>query len=364
MSRRFALKRLTASDLTFFQWHHDHLNAGNQKAINLNADVFAEQLFPRLHPGSHKIGLSLIGPGNTSPLRMTRKILKRPGYKNWRLNGETVDKEPDRFQVLRADDYALMMFDGEHEPEDLTIVLVAKALDADSHLHRALARLIPATGRKSMIALSPSDVQAIAEEGRLAADHFMRVLVVDEDLIEAAAGIDTSVRQVLSRRGRHARIDKETLQKARAQGEATGELGESLVDLYLDDAKRTRKIVSYTWLARINAISPMDFEASSVDGGTESIEVKTTTGEFKRPFHVAMSELREAAYGDRVYRIYRVFQASAKGAKLRVSGDFGLLARTILESMTRLPAGVLPDGVTIEPRLLSYGKVIRLKPGE
>jgi len=364
VSRRFALKRLTASDLTFFQWHYDNENAGNQKAINLNADVFAEQLFPRLDAGAYKVGLTLIGPGSVPPLRMTRKILKNPAYKNWRLNGETVDKEQARFQVLQPNDYALMIFEGEREPEDLSIVFVAKAEPADTHLHRALTRLIPARGRKSMVALSATDVQSIAEEGRVAADHFLRVLVIDEDLIDAAGGIDTAVQRFLTRVGRQARIDKETLQKARAQGEATGDLGESLVDIHLDAERQSGQIASYTWLARINAISPMDFESTDAAGMTESIEVKTTSGDFERPFHVALSELREAVTGERVYRIYRVYSASAKGAKLRISGDFRPLARTILELFETLPAGVAPDGVTIEPRLLSFGKVISLHPGE
>ena len=48
MSRKLALKRLTASDLTFFEWHFRNHNAGNQKAINLNADVFVEELFRAL----------------------------------------------------------------------------------------------------------------------------------------------------------------------------------------------------------------------------------------------------------------------------------------------------------------------------
>ena len=44
MVDRIVLKRLTASDLTFFKSLFRTLSAGNQKAINLNADVFVEQL--------------------------------------------------------------------------------------------------------------------------------------------------------------------------------------------------------------------------------------------------------------------------------------------------------------------------------
>jgi len=40
MTTRLALKRLTDSDLTIFETLFRKLAAGNQKAINLNADVF------------------------------------------------------------------------------------------------------------------------------------------------------------------------------------------------------------------------------------------------------------------------------------------------------------------------------------
>ena len=55
MMDKLALKRLTASDLTFFEWHFKNRNVGNQKAINLNADVFSDQLYPALenhYPGT------------------------------------------------------------------------------------------------------------------------------------------------------------------------------------------------------------------------------------------------------------------------------------------------------------------------
>jgi len=45
---KLSIKRLTRSDLTFFRWQHEHQDAGNQKAINLNRDVFVSELFPAL----------------------------------------------------------------------------------------------------------------------------------------------------------------------------------------------------------------------------------------------------------------------------------------------------------------------------
>lgn len=364
MSRRFAVKRLTASDLTFFQWHYANQNAGNQKAINLNADVFAEQLFPGLDSGSYKVGLTLIGPGEVAPLKITRKILKNPAYKNWRLNGETVDKEEERFRILQAGDYAVMVFEGEQVPVDLDIVFVARSLPSDDALCKAIERFIPPIGRQSMKALTAIDIQALAEDGNLYSNHFLRTLVIDNDLIEAAQGMDSASQRFITRVGRKVRIDKETLQKARAQGEAIGELGESLVDIYLERRLQTKQLKSFVWLAKINAISPMDFEATSASGDTESVEVKTTSGEFERPFHVSLSELREAVTGKRVYRIYRVYDASREGALMRISNDFRPLAQSILTAFQHLPEGVAPDSVTVAPRLLSFGKEVKLNPGE
>src|SRR5579859_7499939 len=93
---RLALKKLTASDLTLFEWHFQNRNAGNQKAINLNADVFVDRLFPGLPEVSRDFGgrlpidLFLYGPGMASELNLQRKIIKLGEYKNWRLDGETI----------------------------------------------------------------------------------------------------------------------------------------------------------------------------------------------------------------------------------------------------------------------------------
>ena len=44
MSQKLAIKRLTASDLTFFEWHYRRTPAVRQKAINLNAVIFWDGL--------------------------------------------------------------------------------------------------------------------------------------------------------------------------------------------------------------------------------------------------------------------------------------------------------------------------------
>ena len=82
MIDKLALKRLTASDLTFFEWHFRNRNAGNQKAINLNADVFSDQLYPTLEvvirDRQNKLGIDLwiAGPAAAEPINLQRKIIK------------------------------------------------------------------------------------------------------------------------------------------------------------------------------------------------------------------------------------------------------------------------------------------------
>lgn len=43
---RFAIKRLSRSDLTFFEYQFRRQQAGNQKSINLNRNVFVEYHLP------------------------------------------------------------------------------------------------------------------------------------------------------------------------------------------------------------------------------------------------------------------------------------------------------------------------------
>ena len=143
MISKLGLKRLTASDLTFFEWHFRHRNAGNQKAINLNADVFRDQLYPSVdviaRDRQNKLGVDLwiAGPGAAKPVNLQRKIIKGPTYKNWRLDGEFIYNpadEPDRFNILVPGDIALFGFEGELAPNTVTLVLVANTAEQDKSI--------------------------------------------------------------------------------------------------------------------------------------------------------------------------------------------------------------------------------------
>ncbi len=156
MTAKFALKRLTASDLTFFEWHYRQGRAGNQKAINLNADVLTGQLYPGLDGMARRrrnrlgIDIWIVGPAAAPPVNLQRKIIKGSGYKNWRLDGELVGNPEDqleRFGVLRPQDLALFRFEGEESyPDTLTIVLFSRTEQEDRPVFRELDEMLGVVG--------------------------------------------------------------------------------------------------------------------------------------------------------------------------------------------------------------------------
>jgi hypothetical protein len=145
---KLALKRLTSSDLTYFQWHLDNNPAGKQKAINLSRNVFIDVLYPSLQNMVNysesnvriPIDLYIFGPALAGPYHLKRKIIKADSYKNWRLDGETIrspEGEPERFMVLKPGDIAVMAFEGDLYPRVLHIDFLAADLDVDRDLLKA-----------------------------------------------------------------------------------------------------------------------------------------------------------------------------------------------------------------------------------
>lgn len=108
---RFAIKKLTRSDLTLFDVQFRKQNAGNQKSVNLSRKVFVDVLFPgarsKASAGQVRFPceLRIFGPeGIVPPTIVQRKILAKTGtQKNWRLNGETVHADPDAPRADRFD---------------------------------------------------------------------------------------------------------------------------------------------------------------------------------------------------------------------------------------------------------------------
>ncbi len=359
MLTKLALKRLTASDLTFFEWHFKNRQAGNQKAINLNANVFTDQLYPALsalrRDRNNQLGIDLwiTGPGTAPPLNLQRKIVKGTSYKNWRLDGEFVhnpEGAPKRFNVLEPGDLAVFGFDGDLEPDTVTLLLVAQGVQEDTALFHGLHGLLK---DDSMIVLENDSLRGLCVSLTISQDHPVWQLVSDDDLVEAASGQAPALERLL-KRGRAAYLSPQALRKAKRAAEEIGQLGEELFDYYLRTRLSAQEISDYTWVSAVNAVAPYDFRVLA-GNSWEKFEVKTTSGSFNREYYLPLSELREMARKEGAYRIVRIYDASPDGAKARLSHELHAYGRSIIAALAGLPEGVTPNGVTIVPDALMFG---------
>lgn len=367
MPDRIALKRLTASDLTFFESLFRTVNAGNQKAINLNADVFVDELYPALPSLVPTLGdvipvsLTVLGPEGAPAYPISRAVTKRGGYKNWRLNGEFVrdpDDQPGRFNVLKANDLALMEFAGDPGPQRLTLLLIAAGSPVDAPLYAALNPLIPG-GRKTMVRITRAQIAAAA--AAVPGSHPVADLAADPELdaaLEDAA--QGGLKGTTTLRAKVAKaVSAATLAAAKAAAEKNGRDGEALAWIHLQKMKDAGAWTSVEWTARDNAVSPYDFRATDPGSAVIRIDAKSTAGEFERVVHMSAAELAAAAEGDR-YDLWRVYEIDDDGAKLRIAENIGPHAKKIVDALA-LPPGVSVDSVSIDPNVLSWGPEITIE---
>lgn len=360
MPDRIALKRLTASDLTFFESLFRKLDAGNQKAINLNADVFIERLYPAL-PGLVPtvgdvipVSLTILGPAGAEPHVISRAVTKREAYKNWRLNGEFVrdpDEEPGRFDVLKPGDIALLEFFGDPSPQRLTLLLVAAGSPLDAQLHTALDQFIPG-GRRTMVQVSREQIAAAA--AAVSAAHPIWQIATDpefEAALEDAVEGGLKGTEILKTKAKKT-VTASALAAAKAAAEKNGRDGEALAWVHLQRMKNAGAWSSIEWSSNANPISPFDFRATDPAGATVKIDAKSTAGEFERVIHMSMAELTDASSGDR-YDLWRVYRINDDGAKLRIAEGIGAFAKTIIEGLS-VPPGVTVDSVSIDPASLTW----------
>ena len=359
MKDKLALKRLTASDLTFFEWHFRNRNAGNQKAINLNADVFKERFYPLLNSffrnRQNKIGIDLwvSGPAATEPMNLQRKIIKGRTYKNWRLDGELIynpKEQPERFNILEAGDIALFAFDGEPELDTVTLVLVAHEAEADKTLFDKLDGVL--LGQR-MMAISADRLRVLCEENPPVSDiHPVWRLMSDADIAEAGfveVGLELApAMERLVKSPRPMALSRDEFREIKERGEEIGRVGEELVDFYLSSRGQEGEISEHEWVSDKNAISPYDF-LIRYKGKWGNLEVKSTTRNFGREYSLSRGELQEMASGDEFYRIARVYEITAEGAKMRISGDMCEFGKAIVEGSRNLPPGVKLDKAAITP---------------
>ena len=364
MPRRFALKRLTASDLTFFEWHFRNRNAGNQKAINLNADVFVDRLYPGLpdlvlaKSGRLPIDLYLYGPGLEPELNLQRKIIKFGSYKNWRLDGEFIydpATNPSRFHLLQPNDIVLFEFVGDVEPQALKSFFISQGATDDKTLHQSFAAKL---GTKGMISVSYSEVGDLIKQAAPNERHAIFELLLESDLEDAAqTGSQGLTRLYRRRSGR--RLSKIELAQALRRVEELGQIGEEFVNAYLERLRSETKLTSFQWESQDNAVSPYDFWYEE-QGRRSFLDVKATSGDFERNIHVSLPELQVMRDATESYYIYRVYGIGEATAKLRISQEMRAVADSILKILLALPEGVSSDGVSISPSSLKFGSEIAL----
>ncbi|WP_445502541.1 hypothetical protein [Microvirga sp. G4-2] len=363
MAERIAIKKLTASDCTLFEAVFRKIGAGNQKSINLNADVLTGQLYPNLSTAAAAsnneiaLAISLYGPSGKPAHKLSRKIIKNATYKNWRLNGEFIygpPSDPTRYDDIVPGDFAIMVFKGDVTPTGMDLIIVAQGSPEDAALHTALAALF---GNKSMIAVSSGDIAAAAATANAPDGHPIYVAAADPEmdaaLEDAAQGGEAGTTKLLkNKKGK--KVSPAEFAKSKAKTELTGQDGEGLVNAYLASLLASGKINSYTWASSENAISPFDFEIN--EAGTKTlIDAKATGGDFTNPIHLSLAEIVEAA-GETPYRIYRVFDLSENGGKLRISDDIRPLAQTLKDTHEKhIPKGVRVDSFSIAISALTWG---------
>lgn len=359
MSRKIALKRLTASDLTFFRWHFENSpTGGNQKSINLNRGVFIDQLYPALPAapqalsGRLPIDLYLYGPGLTGELNIQRKIIKGGSYKNWRLNGEFVEEQQTRFQPLAPDDFVLFEFIGEIVPDQARALFVGRAVAADLPLFNAMSTFLPAAPRAMRTVTVEQLADLIRSATGLAPDHPAHEFMLDADLEDAAQGGQQGVIRLRRRRARRT-ITLDDLRRARVRAEQNGERGEQFVNEHFDGRLASGAITSFTWTSLNDPLSPFDFEVNE-PAGNFRLDVKATDGEFDRRIHVSFSELLAMAEPGVRYDLYRVYNMDGETAALRIAPDMRTWAQGVLAVLGGLTAGVGVDGVSVDPRTLHF----------
>jgi hypothetical protein len=354
---KLAIKRLTASDLTIFKWQFDN-SPSNQKSINLNADVFVDQLYPTLantdpgRAGRLPLELFLYGPGYARAHNLTRKIIKGDSYKNWRLNGEYInnpDESPDRFNVLAPGDYAIIDFEGELFPNAARIVFVSAALPEDSRLHAGIRD----SGNNSMRSTTIAELHLIAIASGTPESHPVFELLLDSAIEDAALGGLAGTTKLLQRTtGR--KLTRAALDRARQLADDIGRLGEEVIDLYFATLVEKGSIERYDWVANENAISPFDFRIHETKDNSVKVEVKSTTGDFSQAFHVSIAQLLDMRDSSERFDLYRVYQLDEHRATVRVKRDMREFAARLLQVFESVPTGVTVDSISVRGESLTF----------
>lgn len=360
MTERIAVKRLSESDLMFFEPHFRANPVSNQKAINLNADVLATQFFPALaaldRGPNYKfpVDLTVAGPGGTTAAGYRRFVTL--SARNWRL--ETMIEEPagqqGRFAEIRRGDLAIMKFGGDKVPSSVDVVIVTKSLD--EAVFDQVVRQLTANFRRSMVAVTGSELVAWADSAAVGDDHPLRSLAdeetIDAAVIEATFGNDAARRRLRKKAGRP--MTETDLAAGRAAAEAIGREGEGLAWEHVLAMMAAGTVLEAKWTSKEDAAASWDFDVVLADGTKVRMDAKSTAGPHRNPIHMSGAEIGAAAEIVR-YDVIRISEIEPFGAKACIAQSINDLARRIVEKCAELPLGVLPDAFSIASKALSWG---------
>jgi hypothetical protein len=371
MPERIAIKVLTGSDLTFFDSIFKKKNiGGNQKSINLNADVFVSVLYPNIGAGSLgrdveiPVRVTVFGPLPGKAYKFARSIAKGKKYKNWRLNGAAVPDPEDelgKFDGLNPGDVAVIEFHGDAKPEAVSLVIISQRHDP-----RLLATLASETGggRQSMVAVSRRRLFELAESLKLSGDHPIRALLEDPELDglleEAQSGAEPAVRRLRERTGR--KVTKAEIEAARERAARVGSDGEALAHVLLMRMVRSGHLTRVVWASEENAAASWDFEIEEEGGKVIRLDAKSTTRTFEgSSFFLSAAEAAAASNPSIPYRILRMSDLTDDGAAARFSEDINDLAASIVRCTDKLPVGTSPTGFCLSVDTLKWNSPVSVE---
>lgn len=357
MPRKLAIKKLKASDLSFFSAYLEENPTAKQKAFNLSAEVIEAQLYPDLSaviagmPDQRSpVGLTFVGPGKAPPYFQMRKVLKQ--QKNWRLNGEVVKApadDPTRFDDLKPGDIAVMEFSGAGAPNDVKVLLLSAENADDAKLHSALDAIFSQT----MAVVTEEQIERVIQTAEPAPDHPIRDWL-DRDLLEEIGRGSGEAEQQLARRRQGRGLTRSELQRAKTNAEWVGRLGEELLDFHFGGEHDTHDHSTHVWTADVNAVSPYDFELTLRDGSKLHADAKSTAGPFSNPIHLSLAEIQHALTSGVPYRICRLYNVIDTEAKLRIADDVAARLRPLQTALSALPAGVKIDSLSFNPDYFAF----------
>jgi len=185
----------------------------------------------------------------------------------------------------------------------------------------------------------------------------------NQDLIEEL--------EIISQIGSSKRIKPFDLENAQRIFKETGQLGEKLIERYLQAQKESKKIFNYTWYNKNEESGlPYDFTVQTKSNNIVYIDVKTTKYKFEQPIVFSNQEVEFISTKPN-YNIFRVFDVIELGKpKLKICESGKKFADSINPHISTFKNSLKSDSVTLQSakmalspkiKILSFGQEIPLE---